>query len=153
VSKPSVRQNILLGSVQKLLDEGEDVHSAVIMSTRHRYFIPYSIAAGVLLGIVSTLTGVAGMNQLALIAAGAAVAGMATTNYSVLADTTAGLVLCRSSRVRQYAKELVRRLPAGTTLEMAGSTVITSDWNVDGVIYTMTKRWEATMRRLAKEYS
>lgn len=74
---------------------------------------------------------------------------MATTNYWVLAETSTGLVLCRSSRVRQYAKSLVRRLPADTDLTMAGSTMITSDWRVDGVMYTLTKRWEASMRQLS----
>lgn len=31
-------------------------------------------------------------------------------------------------------------------MEMVGSTVITSDWRVNGTEYTLTKRWEATMR-------
>lgn len=121
-----------------------------MMSTRHRWFVPYAAAAGIALFVVASVTGVESMlNRAVLTACGIALAGMATTNYSVLAETTAGLVLCRSSRVRQYAKEIRHRLAPDTPLIMVGSTVITSDWRIDGVVYTMTKRWEATMRQLS----
>jgi len=150
VSKQSVRQSILLHSVQRLLDPDEEVRTAIMMSTRHRWFLPYAIAAGLALFAVASVSGIDSMlNRAVLAASGAAIAGMATTNHSVLAETNAGLVLCRSSRIRQYAKSITDRLPADTPLTMVGSTVITSDWNVDGVIYTMTKRWEASMRQLS----
>jgi hypothetical protein len=154
MSKPSVRQNILLRSVQRLLDEGEQVHRVVLLSTRHRWFAPYAIASGVGLFVVASVTGIDSLlNRMVLAVCGIAIAGMATTNYSILAETTTGLVLCRSSRVRQYAKEVVNRLPVGTSLTMVGSTVITSDWKIDDVIYTLTKRWEATMRQLSIEWA
>jgi len=150
VSKPSVRQSILLRSVQRLLDDEEQVRSVVMLSTRHRWFVPYAIAAGIALFAVASVSGVEStLNQAVLAACGIAIAGLATTNHSVLAETNRGLVLCRSSRVRQYAKAVTRRLPADSPLTMVGSTVITSDWKVDGVIYTMTKRWETTMRQLS----
>jgi hypothetical protein len=154
MSKPSVRQNILLRSVQKLLGEGEQVRRVVLLSTRHRWFLPYAIASGIGLFVVASATGIESqLNRTVLAVCGIAIAGMAATNYSILAETTTGLVLCRSSRVRQYAKEVVHRLPAGTSLIMVGSTVITSDWKVDGVIYTLTKRWEGTMRQLSTEWA
>lgn len=150
MSKPSVRQSILLRSVQRLLDPGEQVRSAVMMSTRHRWFLPYAAAAALALFVVATASGIDNMlNRVMLAGCGAAIAGMATTNHSVLAETTTGFVICRSSRIRQYAKAISERLPADTALTMVGSTVVTSDWNVNGVIYTMTKRWEATMRQLS----
>ncbi len=150
MSKPSVRQSILLRSVQRLLDDEEQVRSVVMLSTRHRWFVPYAIAAGIALFAVASVSGVEStLNQAVLAACGIAIAGLATTNHSVLAETNRGLVLCRSSRVRQYAKAVTRRLPADSPLTMVGSTVITSDWKVDGVIYTMTKRWETTMRQLS----
>ncbi len=152
MSKPSLRQTILVRSVQKLLDADETVSSVVVMFTRHRWFVPYSVAAAVVLFGVSSASGITSLtNRLVLAVCGLAIAGIATTNYWVLAETNKGLALCRSSRIRQYAKSLERRLPAGTELTMAGSTVITSDWRVDGVMYTLTKRWEATMRRLSTE--
>lgn len=150
MSKPSVRQAILLRSVQRLLNDGEKARSVVVLSTRHRWFVPYAIAAGFALFAVASVTGIESMlNRVVLAGCGVAIAGMATTNYAVLAETTSGLVLLRSSRIRQYAKAIVNRLPSDTPLTMVGSTVITSDWKVDGVIYTMTKRWEATMRQLS----
>jgi hypothetical protein len=150
MTKPSVRQNILLRSVQHLVADGEQVHTAVMMSTRHRWFLPYALAAGVGVGIVAAMTGLEGpLNWILFGAIGGAIAGMATTNYSVLAKTTSGLMLCRSSRVRQYAKSMIGRLPDDTPLTMVGSTVISSDWEIDGVIYSMTKRWEATMREMS----
>jgi len=150
VSKPSLRQSILLRSVQRLLDSDEQVRTAVMLSTRHRWFFPYAALAAVALFAAASVSGIDNMfNRLMLALCGAAIAGMATTNHSVLAKTTAGLVLCRSSRVRQYAKVITERFPSDEPLTMVGSTVITSDWDVDGVIYTMTKRWEATMRQLS----
>ncbi len=150
MSKPSVRQNILLRSVQRLLEDEEQVVAVVMLSTRHRWFLPYALAAGLSIFAVAAASGIESLlNQVMLAACGLAIAGMATTNYSVLAETTRGLVLCRSSRIRQYATRLVHRLPATTDITMVGSTVITSDWKVDGVIYTLTKRWESTMRQLS----
>ena len=155
MSKPSVRQSILLRSVQRLLDadrteHGEKVHAAVMLSTRHRWFLPYAVAAGLALFAVASVSGIDSMlNRVVLAGCGAAIAGMATTNHSVLAETSKGFVLCRSSRIRQHANAILGHLPADTPITMVGSTVITSDWNVDGVIYTMTKRWESTMRQLS----
>jgi len=150
MTRPSVRQTILLRSVQRLLNESEQVHTAVMLTTRHRWFVPYALASGLAVGVVASLSGIEGpLNWVLFAIVGAAIAGMATTNYSVLAETSAGLVLLRSSRVRQYAKSLIRRLPDDTTLTMVGGTVISSDWEVDGVIYSMTKRWEAAMRELS----
>lgn len=150
MSKPSLRQTILLRSVQQLLDADEKVSSVVVMFTRHRWFVPYSVLSALALFVVASASGVTSMtNRLVLAACGLAIAGLATTNYWVLAETDRGFALCRSSRVRQYAKAIERRLPADTDLTMVGSTVVTSDWRIDGVMYTLTKRWESTMRRLA----
>ena len=150
MSKPSIRQTILLRSVQQLLDADETVSRVVVMFTRHRWFVPYSVISAVALFGVASASGITSLtNRVVLAACGLAIAGLATTNYWVLAETDRGLALCRSSRVRQYAKSLERRLPADTDLSMVGSTVITSDWRIDGVMYTLTKRWESTMRQLA----
>jgi len=141
---------MLMRSVNRLLDEGEQAHAVVVMWSRHRLFFPYAALSAAVLFAVAVVVGVeTTANRIVLAGCGAAVAAMATTNYIVLADTTTALVMCRSSRVRQYAKAVVKRLPHDTPLKMTGSTVVTSDWSVDGAIYTMTKRWEATMRQLA----
>lgn len=150
MNKPSLRQNILFGSVQRLLDENEKVRSTVVMSTHHRWLLPYALVSGIALFLVASATQVEPLASRIMIGGcGAAIAALATTNHWVLAETTHGLLLCRSSRIRQYAKEIVRRLPDDAPLTMVGSTLINSDWNVDGVTYSLTKRWESTMRRLS----
>lgn len=142
-----LRRQILVRSVTRLLEPEEQVHDVVVLWNRHRWFYPYCAAAGLSLFVVALTLGVTGaVNQLALAGCGAAVAAMSTTNYWILARTDEGFVLCRSSRIRQYAKELVTRLKPEVSMEMVGSTVITSDWRVNGTEYTLTKRWEATMR-------
>lgn len=152
MSKPSLRQHILVNSVRRIVGPGEKVHAVVMLWTRHRLFLPYCIFAGFALFVVGALSGIEGLVSRAVIAGcGVAVAGLATTNHWVLAQTDEGLVLLESSRIRQVAKRLSRRLDDTTKLEMIGSTVVTSDWRIDGTIYTMTKRWEATMRSLATE--
>ena len=150
MSRPTLRRSILIRSVQRLLDDGEQVRDVVMLFTRHRWFWPYSLLAGAVIFLVATASGVEGtFNRVVLGACGLAIAGLATTNHWVLAETSEGLVLLRSSRIRQYARAVVQRLPEGLVPEMAGSTVITSDWRIEGVLYTLTKRWEPAMRRLA----
>lgn len=123
--------------------------------TRHRLFLPYAIVAGGGLFIVSLLIGVEGVGaQIGIAVAGAAVATLSTTNYWVLASAEGpdgpDLLLCRSSRIRQFAKQIERRLGIDASIEMTGSTVITSDWRIEGINYTLTKRWEATVRDLSQ---
>lgn len=125
-----------------------------MMQTRHRWFIPYAMFAGIFMLIVGVLAGFSGaVSYVVLAACGVAIAGMATTEYSVLAITNDRLLLCRASRIRQRAIELSRELDEPVQLSMVGSTTITSDWDVDGVIYTLTKRWEPAMTALAHELS
>lgn len=142
-----LRHQILVRSVNALLEPGETCDNVVVLWNRHRWFYPYCAAAALGLFIVAVASGITEpVNQLLMATCGAAVAALATTNYWILASTSNGFVLCRSSRVRQYAKELVTRYKRTPALEMVGSTVITSDWRVDGTEYTLTKRWESTMR-------
>lgn len=138
--------------MQKLLGD-ERVHDVTMMFTRHRWFVPYALFSGIALFVVSTASGVGGpLNRLVLTLCGAAIAALATTNYWVLAQTEQGLVLLRSSRIRQYARKVEARLGGTDELEMVGSTVITSDWRIGETMYTLTKRWEPAMRRIAQEH-
>ena len=121
-----------------------------MLFTRHRWFWPYSLLAGTMIFVVASASEVeGGVNRVLLGLCGLAIAGLAATEYWVLAETTRGLVLLRSSRIRQYAQSVARRLPEDTTIDPVGSTVVTGDWRIDGVLYTSTKRWEAAMRRLS----
>ncbi len=144
------RYRLLQSSVEKLVDSDETVEAVVMLWNRHRWFFGYAAAAGLAIYVVATLSGFDGLvNRIALAACGVAIAGMSTTNYWVLARTNRGFVLCRSSRIRQFATSLVERLGQSPSIEMVGSTVVTSDWQIDGVEYTLSKRWESTMRTLA----
>lgn len=149
VARSTLRQRILVRSVESQLHE-HTVHDAVMMWTRHRWFVPYvAVAAALLLG-VATATGIESwFNRLVLAGCGMAVAGLATTNWWILADTSNGLALLRSSRIRQYAKQLERWLPDGVSIAMVASTVITSEWRIDKTVYTVTKRFEGSLRRLS----
>ena len=152
MSRPTLRRELLLRSIDRHLGDDTSVRDAVVMWTRHRWFLPYALGAGILLWVVAAASDVEPLaSQIAIGAAGAAVGAVATTNYWILADTTTGLALLRSSRIRQRATAFGRHVADDETIEMVGSTVITSDWRIDDVIYTLTKRWEATMRLLSTE--
>jgi len=80
MSKPSVRQAILLRSVERLLDDDERVQTAIMLSTRHRWFLPYAIGSGVAVGVVASASNVDGPFSWILFGLiGAAVAGFAST--------------------------------------------------------------------------
>lgn len=150
MNKPSIRLKVLVGSVEKLLDADEQVHDVVVLWTRHRWYLPYWLFTAAFMYAVATLSGIeTTANRVVVVGCGLAIAAMASTNYWILSDTSKGLVLLRSSRIRHYAKKVERRLDADPAIEMTNSTVITSDWRIDGLIYTVTKRWEATMREIA----
>lgn len=150
MSRPSLRLSILTHSVQKLLGSEVPIRHVAILFTRHRWFVPYAFFAGLAMFLVASATGVQGtMSRVLIGVCGLAIAGLATTNYWVLADLGDELVLCRSSRIRQYATSIVERLPRSTALDMVGSTVITSDWKIRGIVYTATKRWESSLRQMA----
>ena len=123
----------------------------VVVTVWHRLpWTPWKLLA---LLAVAVAVGIEGrINQGAIGLSAAMIGAMATTNYWVLAETTTGLVLLRSSRIRQYAKQVVKHLGITPSIEMVGSTVITSDWRIDGTMYSVTKRWESPLRQLAVKY-
>ncbi|MEM7093258.1 MAG: hypothetical protein AAF567_09670 [Actinomycetota bacterium] len=150
VNRPSLRLTLLHRSIARQLPDGIRIGNVAMMFTRHRWFFPYCLAAGLVLFLVAAASGIAETpGRLAIAIAGAGVAALATTNYWVLAETDDDLVLLRSSRVRQRAIALVRSLDPGEVPEMVGSTVVTSDWRIDGTMYTVTKRWEAALREMS----
>ena len=96
--------------------------------------------------IVALLVGVEQWGgRIGLALAAAATAAMATTEYRVLALTSDGLVLLRSSRVRQKAGAIIGRLPASTRVEPVGSNLVITDWSVGDTVYSVMKRHQAAM--------
>ena len=141
-----MRQGILYSSVRALLPEGERVLQIAHMWTRHRLTLAYAALA--FAGFVA-LAFVVGVEQwsgrLGLGMAAAAVATMATTEYRVLVLTPKGLVLMNSSRVRQRAKAIIRRLPDATEVQAVGSNLVITDWSVDDQVYSVMKRHQSAM--------
>ncbi len=133
------------------LDTAETLLDAAVLWRRHRLIVPYCLFA---FAVVTGLAALAGFQawtaRVGLGFAAAGVAAMATTEYRVLARTSTGLLLLESSRMRQYAKRIIDRLPASTAIDMATSLMVMSEWIVDGDRYTVPKSSEQAMSRIAE---
>ncbi len=147
-----IRRAVLVNSVNKLLGEGQSARDVAMVWNRHRWFVPYCLFAGLALFAVATAIAIEPpVNRVIIGACGAAVASLATTEWWVVAQTDAAIVLCRSSRVRQRARSIVTEWKHAPEISMRTSNVITSDWHIDDRSYTTTKRWEPALRRIQIE--
>lgn len=148
------RQRALYDSVRSHLPDGERIDHVVYMSKRHRLMLPYVAAAFAGLLILSMVVGVEQWSgRIALGLAGAAVAAAATTDYRILAATSSGLVMLQSSRIRQFARKMVRRFDGDIEIEAVGQNVVMTDWLVDGDRYTVMKRFQQPMTAIAAQQS
>ncbi len=145
-----MRYKILLRSVQRLLDPDEQLYGAAFMWQRHRLGYVYSLAAFVALVLIAIASGFDDWpDRIAIGLAGAAIALAATTIYRVLAATSAGLVLIEGGRVRHVGKSVVQRMDLGTPIVIQRDTLVTTDWKVDGVEYTVPKSSQQAMQQIA----
>lgn len=121
------------------------------MWRRHRWMVPYAGMAGVLVFLLAGGFGFGDIaTRVAVGIAASAVAVNATSEYRILAATTEGLVLCRASRIRQYAVDISHRLPPSTTLAPVGGTVLATDWQVGDVgTFTVPKSSERAIGAIA----
>ena len=141
-----MRDRVLHNSVRALLADTDRVLHLVHMWSRHRWLLPFAALAFGGMLVVALLAGVDQWSgRIGLALAGAAVAAMATTEYRVLAWTSDGLVLLRSSRVRQKALGVIGPLPASTRVEPVGSNLVITDWTVGDTVYSVMKRHQAAM--------
>ncbi|HJM20574.1 MAG TPA: hypothetical protein QF409_01160 [Acidimicrobiales bacterium] len=141
-----MRRGFLLRSVERLLDPDENLVGVVFMWSRHPWMMPFAGCAFV--GLV-TVTGAAGIAEwsvrLGLGAVGATLAAVSTTQYRVLAHTTRSLVLCRAGRIRQVATGIIERLPDDVTITRLGTTMVTSEWMLAKVRYTVPRNFGQAM--------
>ncbi len=145
-----MRYNVLLRSVQRLLGPGEQLYGAAFMWQRHRLGYMYSLAAFIALTGIAIVAGFEDwLNRIVIGVAGASIALTATTLYRVLAATSEGLVLIEGGRVRHVGKSILRRLGPGTTVEIKRDTLVTTDWQVDGVEYTVPKSSQQAMQQIS----
>lgn len=141
-----MRDRVLYNSVRALVPVEERIVEMAHMWSRHRLMVPYVIAAFVAMFALAFLIGI---NQwggrIGLGFAGGAVAAMAATEYRVLVLTSEGLILLRSSKIRQKATGLIERLGRSTKIEAVGSNLVITDWSVGGRVYSVMKRHQNSM--------
>lgn len=145
-----MRRATLLRSVARFLDDGTRLHDAAFMWTRHRWMVPYAVLAAAVVYMASQWAGFTETpTRVALAFAAGAIAVNATTDYRVLARTSTGLVMFRASRIRQFAVEVLERMPPSTPIEAVGGTVFATDWRVGDVVFTVPKSSESAIHRIA----
>ncbi len=141
-----MRDRVLHNSVRALLPDADRIVHLVHMWSRHRLMLPYAVVAFAGMVLLAFAVGVEQWSgRIGLGLAGAATAAMATTEYRVLAQTTSGLVLLRSSRVRQKALAIIETLPHTTAIAPVTSNLVITDWSVGDAIYSVMKRHQAAM--------
>jgi len=144
-----VRQKLLVKSVNRLLGADERAFQGVYMWTRNERAY---IASGLLFILVVAGATLAGVEQwpvrimIGLI--GAYPAMNALTTYRALAHTTTGHVLCKASRFRSVATEVLPS-PDFATIVPTGGTMLATEWQIDGVVYTVPKSYERQIQAIA----
>lgn len=145
-----MRHHILLRSIEPFLQPGERLFDAAFMWARHRFSYFYALAGFVAVLGITTLVGFSEWpSRLALAVVGAAVSMTATTMYRVLASTSDGLVLLEGGKIRQVARSRLRKLEPGSVVEIQRDTLITTDWKVGDMEYTVPKGSQRAMERIA----
>ncbi len=123
---------------------------AAYMWRRHRLMMPFVV--GTFIGTV-LVAGWVGWDdwptRIAVGLAAAAVAVAASTDYRVLALTSGGLVLLEASRIRQAATGMLELLAPTVTIERVGGTVLAADWEVAGLVYTVSRSSEGAVARIS----
>ena len=141
-----MRERVFYRSVQSFLDDGDRIAHMVHMWSRHRLALPFILGATLIMGVVAIVVGVEQWSgRIGLALAAGAVGAFATTEYRILVATTQGLVMLRSSRIRQKAVGFIERLPASTTIEPTGSNLVITEWRVGTASYSVMKRFQKPM--------
>ncbi len=138
-------------SVNRLLGADEAARRVVFMSTRHRLWLPFAVCStGAFVGIAVLIGVEASASRVALGLLGGAIAVMATTEYRALAQTDDALVMLRCSRVRRRAKAIMKRLPRTTVIEPMASNVVTAEYRIDNIVYSVLFRYRPDMEALVR---
>ena len=120
------------------------------MSTRHHLWLPFVATAFVaFLVLAIVLDFEQWTSRIGLAVAGAAVASMATTEYRVLVETAEEFVLLRASRIRRRATGVMTRMPKSVGIESLASNLVTADYRLGNVTYTVPFRFRSAMDSLA----
>lgn len=141
-----MRDRVLHNSVRAALPSEERIMHLAHMWTRHPFMLAYAAVACLAMVAFAVAVGVEQWGgRIGLGLAAGAVASMAATEYRVLALTTEGLVLFRSSKTRQKATKLLERLPKSAEVQPVGSNLVITDWSVGDQVYSVMKRHQNAM--------
>lgn len=145
-----MREQILIRSVQQLLAPGARVGDLALMWRRSAGGLLVAVGAGIGLFVLLALTGV-GSPTTRVVAALASMLFTATasTQYEVLVETDSGIRRFRAGRFRQIAVSEIGVLEDDAVLEPLSSNLLISDWSVDGQRYSVARRHQRAMTRLA----
>jgi hypothetical protein len=145
-----VRRAVLFRSVTRALGGEVIVREAAYVWRRHKWMLPYSATVFAAVTLLAPIGGIEDWpTRIAIGAAAVAVAVTATTDYSVVAQTDAGLALFKASKIRQIATELREHLPGDVELTQVGGTLLAADWQVGERVYTVPRSSEQAMSRMA----
>lgn len=145
-----MRRRFLVRSVASALPTGERVIRVAFLWNRHRLMPVFTLGALASLTAVATIAGFeTWTTRLAIGVAGAAVAGTATSDYWVLAQTSTGLVWLKGSRIRHRAVRLLTRLPVHTTMTRQGGTMLASEWMIADASYSATRSYDLDLQAIA----
>jgi len=134
--------------VKKFLDDDEVAIQGVYMWTRD--WLAYAVS-GVLFAIVVGVAILLGVEQwpvrimIGLI--GAYPAMNALTSYRAFVQTDKRYLLCEASRYRSVATKLLPD-PNITTITPTGGTMLATEWEIDGVVYTVSKSYERQIQAI-----
>lgn len=98
--------------------------------------------------LVGVLGGYSVQSRVLLGGIAAAIAIAATTQYRIFARTTTGLLILRGSRFRLAATSVVKRAGVETEFVPVGGNLITVEWRIDGVIYSVPKRADSELAKV-----
>ncbi len=146
-----MRERMLRASVIRVLGDEEKPREVVHMWAPHRLSLAYAAAAGFAMFALAWVLQVSTVGgRVALGFAAASIAAIATNDYRVLARTNRGLVLLRSSRIRQRATAIETRLARDASIEPVGENLVITDWMVAGRRYHVMKRFQRAMSSMSE---
>ena len=144
-----MRDSGLRRSVARLLGDNEKLVNVVYMSALHRLAVPFiGASAVVLVGLAIWLGFEEWPQRVSLGIAGGTIAAISTTEHRVLAHTSRGLVMLRSSRVRRRAVAIKARLNPSILIEAKGSNLVLTEYAVGPTHYFVSRRYQSDMNAI-----
>ncbi len=146
-----LRQRVLVKSAQDVLGD-PSIDLAAYGWRRGKWAFIYPVIFGVVATGSGVALGLAPGIVLAMGAAAVAISSLALTDYRVVASSKNRLVMCRSSRIRQFAVAEIEELPRSTTVKPTGGSMLATEWRIGTTELTIAKSSEQMMTTIAKRH-